>query len=445
MTGGSGAQNTLDALNDTARLLWPAPAHSTIGRDAAREPATSEPRVGESATSEPTVGESATEEPDEERAVLREFLILPHPRQPRLALPTHTPAVAAEALRRYSQGLSFVERAVRSVLSACVRQPAGTQLLARMMPYRLRVTVPHGAAVDSLETHLGRILGEDVVVSIGVGPPRANRKPVLQVLTPDGTTLAFVKVGTSPSTTALVRGESEALRDYWSATSATSETPAASRLKVPRVLHHGRWRDLEILVLSPVRPSSGGRQRRTIPTGAMHELAVRLGTSRHPLAVSPAWRAARAAVGSLQDSARAAAFARIVAEAEARYGDRCVTVGTWHGDWTPWNMAWDGDRVLLWDFERFATGVPLGFDLAHYRLHTVLRARGERVAERLVRQRWDGGSDLLGGNHPTAVMVSYLVELARRYVLACDLVEGAPLHARTAWLLRLLDDLLVPR
>jgi hypothetical protein len=43
-----------------------------------------------------------------------------------------------------------------------------------------------------------------------------------------------------------------------------------------------------------------------------------------------------------------------------------LAFGTWHGDWGPWNMRATPDRLLVWDWERSADGVPVGLDLLHF-------------------------------------------------------------------------------
>jgi hypothetical protein len=97
-----------------------------------------------------------------------------------------------------------------------------------------------------------------------------------------------------------------------------------------------------------------------------------------------------------------------------------LDLGAWHGDWAPWNMAWVDGRVLVWDLERFADGVPVGFDLVHHDLQTRIldpqRDTGAIVAERL-----DTAAGLLAplGVRPEAaalVVAAYLLEIGGRWV-----------------------------
>jgi len=57
-------------------------------------------------------------------------------------------------------------------------------------------------------------------------------------------------------------------------------------------------------------------------------------------------------------------------------GGRDLVFGRGHGDWTPWNMAEVQGRLVVWDWERAAEGVPVGVDAAHYCLLVALNARG---------------------------------------------------------------------
>ena len=76
----------------------------------------------------------------------------------------------------------------------------------------------------------------------------------------------------------------------------------------------------------------------------------------------------------------AATLDATLARLEARAGTR-LAFGTWHGDWGPWNLRATAGPLLVWDWERSADGVPLGFDLLHFGYQTALQGLGRPPAE----------------------------------------------------------------
>jgi hypothetical protein len=385
---------------DTAQLLWPAPARAEL------------------------VGAG---EPDPERAPTREFVFVPSATRPRLLLPGASAATAATALRRYSHALGLAERAGRALGAAAVR----TGMAHRLLPDRLRITLAGEDRDDTIETVLSELLGEPVVVSLGLGNRRANQKPVLQAIAPDGRSLAFVKVGDSAVTRPLVQAEAEAL-DHLAGLGLRT-------IRVPEVLHRVAWRGLELLVLSPL-PTTPRRRRRAahLPFAAFTELATVGGVAEAPLLASPYWQTLETAVAQLSGEP-AERLRRALDVVAARHGDDVLTFGAWHGDWTPWNMSWERAGVAVWDWERFATGVPLGFDALHYRLRLDMARWGatDTAAEDMVRR----APRLLhhsGVTPPasTATIPLYLMELCLRFSLAAQGPTGGPLRPRAEWLQR---------
>lgn len=364
------------------------------------------------------------------RAGAGDLIVLPSLRDPRLLIPARRRAGAA-ALRRYGEPGSAVARLGRRALGLALASGAGPVLLRD----RLRVRVPAGA--PTLEAYLSGQLGCEVLLSMHLGAARANRKPVLQLLTPSGRTVAFAKVGITPLTRQLVRGEHAALEQVQAAGLAC--------VLAPRVRHLGRWQGLDVLILSalpvwqPRRPLAAGQL-----TAAMAEVAriacgaadavrtERLDGGRYLRGLSSRLAAAPA---SADRSALAAELAGLT-----RQHGRCeLSLGAWHGDWTPWNMASTPDGLLLWDWERFAMGVPTGFDALHYQLQSdVVTARAdpalaaagcvERAPERLAPLGVDPVAARL-----TALL--YLAELSARYLADRQAEAGARLGAPGRWLI----------
>ncbi|MFC6082395.1 hypothetical protein [Sphaerisporangium aureirubrum] len=252
---------------------------------------------------------------------------------------------------------------------------------SRWLPGRRRL--PHGPG--TIEGHLGEVFGRRVRVVTYVRPARrANRKPVLAALGPGGEVLAFVKVGHNELTRALVRHES-----------TTLTTLAAVPLRVvapPAVLYHGLWRDMDVLAVTPL-PVARARVRPALLAAAVEEIA------RLPVD-GPAY--------------------------------------CWHGDFAPWNMAAGPDgRLLVWDWERFGAGVPLGFDALHHFFQRALRRMPPRVAaEACLAHAGRTLEPFMVSSGPAReTAVHYLITLADRY----ERDGHRPLGPPSEWLTPVVD------
>jgi hypothetical protein len=124
-----------------------------------------------------------------------------------------------------------------------------------------------------------------------------------------------------------------------------------------------------------------------------------------------------------------------------RRGDTALEFGAWHGDWAPWNMAALAGSLLVWDWERFTPGVPMGFDALHHALHVRLeRGKPARAAVSDVVSR---APELLAPFDvaPDAAQVTallYLIDLAGRYLADKQAEAGARLGVLGTWLLPVL-------
>jgi hypothetical protein len=307
---------------------------------------------------------------------------------------------------------------------------------------RVRLVRRDGAvAGEAIESHLAEVLGTDVLLSMHLGAPRANRKPVLQALDPKGRTLAYVKVGVDPLTCALVRDEADALTALAAA--------QLRRCMVPALLHRGAWNGLELLVQTPL-PVAGARGRPswTEVVAAQAEVAAIGGGTPSPLSLSPYWATLNDRVAALPPGPAADTLAECMGRIEKAYGDVGLRLGAWHGDWTPWNTAKAGDRLLVWDWERFAPAVPVGYDALHWALQTDLVTHLADPAQSADRSLSTAATVLeafgLTADQVRATSVGYLAELATRYLADRQVEAGARLGDVGSWLLpaigRALDD-----
>jgi hypothetical protein len=370
-----------------------------------------------------------------------ELVAFPSAGRPVLLLPRRPRRAAAAALRHYKASARSWDR----LRLRCAAAAAGTGL-ARALPGRISIE-PAGARpaasvgdAPDIGGYLRARLRPDVLLSVFVPPPRANRKPVLLALAPDGSPLGFVKVGISALTSELVRTEAAAL--------TALADGSLTRLRPPRLLHHGQWRGCEVLVQEPLGAGRPGPATAGLLAGAMTELAGVAGTERQPAAQSSYWQRLRARLEELTAGpARSADRHRQQSAGQVLRALCCLepagsaplSFGAWHGDWTPWNMTVAAGRVLAWDWERFECGVPVGFDAVHYRLQAaVVRGRADpaAAADQAVAS---AARTLAPMGVPPAeaglVAALYLAEICTRYLADGQAETGPPLGRVDGWLL----------
>jgi hypothetical protein len=213
-----------------------------------------------------------------------------------------------------------------------------------------------------------------------VRPPDPNRKPTLQLFGSDGHPCGYAKIGWNPATRDLVRAESAALR-------AVPDDPGGAYPILPQPRYQGEWGDRVIGVTAPLPPAVRRLADPDRPRlAAMLAFARRGGApgERRPLAASPVLQRLRAEAAGV-DGPEGVAIRSAVAGLAGRAGAVEVEVGDWHGDWVPWNLGElagrDGTRLVAWDLEHGAAGVPVGFDLAHQVFNTALVVGGQPAAE----------------------------------------------------------------
>jgi hypothetical protein len=356
-----------------------------------------------------------------------EYLVVPDARRPRLLVPSGSRKVAVAAVRRYAEPQSRGARMKRDAVVAAIRTGASGLLLRD----RIKITGPAEASIDG---HLRTALGRDLAVSIHIGPARANRKPVLQLISPEGDTFGFGKIGSGPLTQRLVRAETNALKVLGDS--------GLTKLTVPRVLYAGRWNGLQVLIQSALPvwlPRAPLTPRRL--ASAMLDIAGSCGYTHGTLGGSRYWAELRTRLAHVSDRPEGAQLSAAVEVLAGHAADGHFRYGAWHGDWAPWNMANLADALLVWDWERFATGVPLGFDAVHHELQRRIQSTGD--AKDAVEATVQRATELLApfgvpaeGRTVTALL--YLVDLATRYLTDRQAEAGARLGVLGTWLLPVL-------
>lgn len=401
MPASGGPDDRSQYLAEISQVLWPSPAIASAGRNFNADVAGAD-----------------------QRAVRHELIVLPGLGRPRLIVPA-TRRAGAAAVRRYGEPGSAKTLLATRALAPMLRAGA-----SRAFRDRIRVTAPDGAA--TIEAYLASLLGMPVEISMHLGAPRANRKPVLQLLTPSGDTVGFAKIGVNELTCELIRAEHAALRRV--------STAGLTRLRAPAVLASGQWQGLDVLVLSAL--PTWRRRSRLAPGDLAHalaELARMEGLYEAPLVTGEYWQRLQRRLATAGHSADHDALRHTLPRLASLGADVTVCFGAWHGDLTPWNLASIRDELLVWDWERFATNVPVGFDALHYWLQEqVVSGRRDpaAAAAECVRQAGSLLAPLgIAPSRARLTALAYLAELSVRY-LADRQEEFAPrLGSPGRWLL----------
>jgi hypothetical protein len=399
-----------DYIRKVCELLWPPPAVVTMLEGRAQPQ---------------TPGTARFQARDSEHLGVSNLTLAPGLGRPPLVVPADQ-RVAAAALRHFSGQRARAPRLITKLLSFLMASDFGGFAL------RGQIRLESVAGADTIETYLADLLGQDILISMYVGPPRANRKPVLHLLGPGGDPVAFVKVGINPLTRKLVCTERAAL--------ARLEQAGLAGIGVPRVLRYEQWRGLEVLVLSPL---PAWRHRRALRPAqlmaAMNTVAMVDGLCSEPLAEHPYLRRLRERLADADQREEQAALMRALDVLATRAGGTTLTYGSWHGDWSPWNMASTDRGLLVWDWERFTCGVPLGFDALHYRLQSDVGPRHRDPLDAATSSSQHALKLLapfgIGPEQARITGILYLAELATRYLADRQLSAGARNGNPGTWLL----------
>ncbi len=323
---------------------------------------------------------TVTDEPAPGARSVLSFRALPSADRPYLLTPLGSRGAESGAVHHIGNPRKRTLRVAESALSVAFR----TGVAQRLLNDRLHVvvadpTIEIGATlIDRVGTVLGR---DDVNVAVILGRDRPNRKPVLKVLDDEGDVVAFVKVGWNEISRALVRHEAEALERL------ASEADDLS-FGVPTVIAFEPGERVDLLVVTPIPQGSGlrGGPPTRAPMRATREVASRAGVTLMPLGRSPYWRELSERLDATSDDgvsngAQTAALELL----ERQAGGRELPFGSWHGDWTPWNMTRADGRLFVWDWERARDGVPVGADLMHFDFDVRVKIDG-RTPERAIRE-----------------------------------------------------------
>jgi hypothetical protein len=271
-----------------------------------------------------------------------------------------------------------------------------------------------------LERMLASVVGVKAVrLAFYLGVPAPHRKVTAQVLTPDGKTLAYAKIATSPLAKAAVETERRALLRL-------SES-AGLQGTVPKALGSLDWHGGTILLMTMGPPRPGPRGLSSVHlrfcTQVSKSFSVQETFVESPMLtrMSEMWL-------RLQHSSPEALPANLGPALERLHdelGPVSMPLSLAHGDFAPWNTRLGPRSLFVLDWERASEGMSPLYDAFNFQaLQAALQGRRSGVRDRrflltLLDALWPEGR-----KHLPTLYLAYLTHVTLLYSEAQSLVPG---------------------
>lgn len=311
----------------------------------------------------PGVVRVSTRHPVGVRSVER-FAVLPSAADPLFLLPLGYPRATSHAVRQYRTGRRGA-RLSTALLTLGVR----SRLAEPLLRDRVHVSLTDHVEAAALPRLLLREYVQEVFrrtdleIAIDLGGARPQGIPTFHVVTHHGVPLGFGKIGWNRLTRPLVRNEARMLERLG------QRTPRVREFAFPTLLHSGRWRDLELLIVKPAPRHQRRRVALQLPLAATDQVGTLWGTDRMRLSRSAYWSLSRDRIRLVAPLARGLDGSPLPAAAEhleQRHGATTLDFGSGHGDWVPWSMDLVDGRLYVRDWQRSADVVPRGIDAVQF-------------------------------------------------------------------------------
>jgi peptidoglycan-N-acetylglucosamine deacetylase len=216
-----------------------------------------------------------------------------------------------------------------------------------------------------LEGLVRDITGEQrPIFALSIGRQPAIRKLTVQVMSPRGEVLGYIKLPLTDAAIDRVRNEAATLERLW-------RFPTL-RPHIPRLLHAGAWNDSYLLFQSALPGELGPTSLTEMHAHLLQTLwsANQLERSGPNLVeeIGPKWDKAVVLLDSKWKE-----LGQEVLRRSARDLDRLtIPCGISHGDFAPWNTRAHQGRLLLFDWESTHWEAPTSWDMFHFRLQAAV-------------------------------------------------------------------------
>jgi thymidylate kinase/predicted pyridoxine 5'-phosphate oxidase superfamily flavin-nucleotide-binding protein len=210
----------------------------------------------------------------------------------------------------------------------------------------------------------------DLGFAVSLGTPGPHRKPVIQVVTPKGRTVAYAKVGANAATDALVKNEAATLLRL-------SQRDGLS-FTFPRAMGSADWNGHPInLQSAPAAALHAASDNFSPEYLSIVDQISAIDRSRSVLCKSEFWSALTAKIHATRHPYFRHLLMRIAEVLSQRFGSQEFVFHFSHGDLAPWNLRRVADRLYLFDWEYAAPDRPVGWDIFHFFVQTGSLLKGD--------------------------------------------------------------------
>ena len=302
------------------------------------------------------------------------YLVFQHRGQDVLAVPHISKATSLAGIARY-QPFTHKRRLYRIFSSVLIRIGAtGLAAVRRANPLGSEYRLDFAQWCAHMELRLGRRIAHAIVTW---PPQRSRRRLYVHLLDADLTSFAFVKVvAFTPEDHPKLIAEAQAL-DF------LARVPL-NKIRAPKALHHGRYEGVSFLIMEPLPAAA-----KPLTLGADCDVSKLTAEYRGPLEAFSA--------SEITNLSWWAAYTQSLKPEHQPFHAELLQLlslgtelGRAHGDLSLANMARDGDRIWIFDWEScHATAPALSDSIGFFMSFTLSKTlRSPLVSLRQLRQRF---------------------------------------------------------
>jgi hypothetical protein len=354
----------------------------------------------------------------------RMYTAYPNLANVRWLLPANQPALRRAGIEGLYQPNSLRGRVVRTIIGAGA-VPGEKVWLEEY-------------ALARLETMLASVVGVEAVrLAFYLGVPAPHRKVTAQVLTPDGKTVAYAKIATSPLAQTAVKSERRALLRL-------SES-ADLQGTVPEILGSLDWQGGTILLITmgPSRPGPRGLTSVHLRfcTQVFQSFRVQETFVESPMLtrMSEIWLRLQHSSPETLPANLGPALERLHDE----LGPVSMPLSLAHGDFAPWNTRLGPRSLFVLDWERASEGMSPLYDAFNFQaLQAALQGRRGGIRDRrflltLLDALWPEGR-----KHLPILYLAYLAHVTLLYSEAQSLAPGVGERKVWGWFVQQIESAL---